>query len=134
LLGERDRVLGALHAEQHAELVAAEASDQAAIADDILEQARRVAQQSVSGGVAAGVVDDLELVEIGKYQHQRSVVRLRHFAIELELELAPVGEFGERVVRGLPGDPIEQTSFFRHVADDQDAAAVARVTQLRPRN
>ena len=63
--------------QQHAELVAAEARDGVGGAHARLQQARHVAQQPVAGLVAAGVVDDLELVEVDVQQRVRAFAALR---------------------------------------------------------
>jgi hypothetical protein len=55
--------------QQHAELVAAEARQRVGGADARLQHARDLLEQAVAGLVAAGVVDDLELVEVEVHEH-----------------------------------------------------------------
>ena len=54
--------------QQHAELVAAQARERVAFAQAVPEQSRHLAHELVAGGVPAGVVDDLELVQV-EIQH-----------------------------------------------------------------
>lgn len=92
-----------------------------------------VAQQLVTGGVAAGVVDDLELVEV-QVQH-----RVHRLALELvdrdaqaALELAPVRQPGQGVVGGLVADFLRQlVGLADIVALHEDAADLAGVVQDR---
>ena len=61
---DADRGLGRAVLEQHAELVAAQARQRVAFAQPRPQHDADLAQQLVAGRVAAGVVDELELVEI----------------------------------------------------------------------
>ncbi len=63
-VGDAARLLERAIGEQHAELIAAEARDHVTAAHACLDQARDLADQPVAGRVAAGVVDELELVEV----------------------------------------------------------------------
>ena len=73
-VGDRQRGRRRAVLEQHAELVAAEPRQRVAFAQARPQQRADLAQQLVAGGVAARVVDDLELVEV-EVEH-RVVARL----------------------------------------------------------
>ncbi len=93
------------HLEQHAELIAAEAREGVRGAYPRLQHAGHIAQQPVAGLVAAGIVDDLELVEVDVQQRIGALAALRaeQRPVQAIVELAPVDEAGERVVARLPG-------------------------------
>jgi hypothetical protein len=70
-----------------------------------LQGIRHLAKQLVAGGMAAGVVDDLELVEVE--EHQRMLAALAEVLglqrlFQTMFELAAIGQLGQAVVRGLP--------------------------------
>ncbi len=121
-LGDALRGVGRAVAEQHAELVSAQARQDVGGADARLHDARHLLQQAVAGLVPAGVVDDLELVEVEVQQHVAQVLglarRLQRLA-EPELELATVDEPGEGVVRRLVGEGALQSPLLAHVVEDQ---------------
>src|SRR5690606_20784819 len=90
----------------HAELVAAETADEVAPAHGGAQAPGGVAQQVVALGVAEGVVDRLEAVEV-EHEHAEAMalcagagVRLLHQAAEG----APVVQAGQRVLERLPLD------------------------------
>ena len=88
--------------QQDRELVAAEAGDDVGRAQPLAQHARDARQQAVAGGVAEGVVDGLEAVEV---EHERGALgavaaHVREVPRELLLEAAAVREPGERVVVG----------------------------------
>ena len=64
VLGDALRRVERAVLQQHAELVAAEAGERVGRADAGLHDARDLLEQPVAGLVTAGVVDDLELVEV----------------------------------------------------------------------
>jgi hypothetical protein len=74
-------------------------------------------QQLVAGHVAAGIVDDLELIEIEIAQHVFATPLLRELDDFLQaiLELAAIHEAGEVVVRGLIAQLIRQLVCFGDV-------------------
>ena len=80
--------------EQNAELIAAQAREGVAPAHLGLEQRAHLAEQRVAGAVAAGVVDDLELIEIETAQRVGGLARLRALQRPLHavLEFAAVHE------------------------------------------
>ncbi len=67
-------------------------------------------QHLVAGGVAMGVVDALEVVDIG-HQQQRRLAAARH-AVDLtrqrQLETASIGQPGERVAAGEVDQGVDQ--------------------------
>jgi hypothetical protein len=69
VVGDLDSALQRALLEQHAELVTAEARNGIRAPHHPADQGRDLLKQLVAGGVSAGVVDDLELVEIDVQQH-----------------------------------------------------------------
>ena len=70
---------------------------------------RRLAQDQVAGGVAARVVDPLEVVEVEDRERQRAAVPGRAIdplALDLLLEGAVVAEAGQRVAQRLRAGPV----------------------------
>ena len=91
--------------EQDPELIAAQAREGIAPAHLRLEQRADLPEQRVARAVAAGVVDDLELVEIEAAERVGGLARLGALQRPLHavLELAPVDEAGEHVVARVIG-------------------------------
>jgi hypothetical protein len=90
-------------AEQHGELVAAQARGDVVGAQHAGDAGGDVAQQGVARGVAEAVVDDLEVVEVEE-QHRDVLIVLAgggKRALQPLLEQRAIGEAGERVVEGL---------------------------------
>jgi hypothetical protein len=88
--------------QEHHEFVAAQARDDIARAQAVLETRAHFLQQLVSRFVPQGVVDDLEAVEVDEHHGKAAAVALRHLDLVVE-ELAehhPVRQRGERVVCG----------------------------------
>ena len=84
--------------------------------------------------MAAGVVDDLEAVEIEVTQHVRGLAAPRGFRglVEPALELAPVHEAGERVVRRLVRHlPVQAAQLGDVVQQDHRANEFAVVIAQR---
>ena len=100
-LGDAHRVVRRAVFQQHAEFVAAEPRERVAFAELALEQQADLAQELVARRVAAGIVDLLEAVKI-QIEHRRGADRARRALAERRLqpvlELAPVGEPGQRIV------------------------------------
>lgn len=86
-------------AQQHAELVAAQARDQAAIAGRGLEALRDRHQQLVADHVAEAVVDQLEAVEVEEARGHQPVTP-GDGRIDRPDEVVAVGQAGQRVVAG----------------------------------
>ena len=122
--------------EQHAELVAAEARQRVAFAQPRPQQRADLAQQLVARGVAAGVVDDLELVEV-EVEHRVIaclVLAFDQHHAHAPLEFAPVEQAGQRVVAREMRKPRRVLAFAAHVVehehDADDAAAHDRESAL----
>ena len=124
LLGHAQRLVERAALEQHAELVAAEARERVAPADLGLQQRADLAEQRVAGAVAAGVVDDLELVEVEVAQRVGRLARLGAAQRPLEplLELAAVDEAGQHVVARVVGELAVQLAALADVVEHQHAA------------
>ena len=119
--------------QQNAELVAAETRERIALPHLLVQQHRQLSQQLVAGRMAAGIVDDLELIEI---EIQQSVLPCR-FGPEEQLaqallEGAPVVQSGERIVRCLVGHfPGESSLLADVVKHDHRAEHFAVATANR---
>ncbi len=89
--------------EQHAEFVATEASDRVAVTYSIAQDLGDLPQHAVTGEMAAGVVHDLEAVEIEITQDVLTIAAMPALDrfLEAPLELPPVDEARERIVRCL---------------------------------
>ena len=74
-VGDLRGAIGGAILQQDAELIAAETRDRVAGADARLQNAGDLLQQAIAGLVAAGVVDELELIEIEIQQHVRRRLR-----------------------------------------------------------
>ena len=110
--------------QQHTELVAAEPRQGIAPADLRLEQIAELMQQGIAGAVAAGVVDDLELVEVQVQQRIGCLAGFRALQRPLEaaLELAPVDQPRENVVAGMITEATVEFARLTDVVEHQHAA------------
>ena len=98
--------LGGAGIEQHCELVPAEATDGVGVTDRALEDLGHLAQHVVAGGVATGVVDRPEAVDVEEADRGRRTTcpyRLDGPS-EPDLELASVDQSGEGVVPAVEGE------------------------------
>ena len=88
--------------EHHGELVSAETGEGVAVADMDSQPPGHGVQQLVAEGVAEGVVDRLETVQVQiQHRHQPLIVlRRRQRLFQAFLQQQAVGQFGERVVIG----------------------------------
>ena len=101
------RHLGRVHrrgdvGQQQRELVAAQPRHRVAFPQAAAQPLRHVGDQAVAHGVAQGIVDDLEAVEVQE-QHGQALavtVGLGHGQGQAVGEEQPVGQLGERVVVG----------------------------------
>ncbi len=99
--------------------VAAEARQGVAFAQVALQEQCQLTQQLVARGMATGIVDDLELVEVHVAQHVLAPLLQGGLqgAFEAQLELAPVDESGKRVVARLVDQPRGgHVDLFLHLA------------------
>ena len=97
------RLVGVGLGQQQGELVAADAEGEVAGADRALQQGGDGLQRAVARGVAVGVVDPLELVEVAQGQHEAPAVAQGALDLGAQLahERAPVEHPRERVAIGL---------------------------------
>jgi hypothetical protein len=120
--GDAQRVVLADHAgQQHGELVAAEPRDDVVGAQAARQALGHRADQPVAGAVAERVVDDLEVVEVDEEHGDAPGAPAEIAGQALEEQLA-VGQAGERVVVGLPGELLLGVA----VLGDVDAVADPR--------
>ncbi|MNN11449.1 hypothetical protein D3C81_1244070 [compost metagenome] len=106
-LGHALAVAGGAMLEQHAELVAAKARQRIAAAQLAAHDLGHLPDQLVAGGMAAGVVDHLELVEVQVHQRMGDALRMRprDRGTDTALELGAVDQAGQSVVAGLVRQP-----------------------------
>ena len=88
--------------QQDGELVAAEAGHDVGRTQHAAQPLGDAAEQAIAGAVAERVVDDLEVVEVDE-QHGDAPAGAQRAAEALHEQLA-IGQAGERVVVGLPGE------------------------------
>jgi len=122
------------------ELVAAEAAEQVVVAQALVQARGGRLEQRIAGGVAEGVVDGLEAVQVDEQHRQRAAAIARHLdgIGGLLAQQHPVGQAGEQVVMGqqfdalvgfaLAGDVTEQ----HHEPRRQAIAAVQLDQHLHP--
>ncbi len=79
---------------EHHEFVAAEARHEILRAQHVAQPFGDGAQQLVAAGMAQGIVDLLELIEVDEQQRRQllAVVRNRQQALDLVAEIDPVGK------------------------------------------
>ena len=131
-----DDDVGSLHPgprQDDRELVAADPERPVRAAQVRRRQGRGVAQQAVAGGVTAGVVDLLEVVDVEEGEGQRQAVprRVGPLALHLLLERPVVAEAGQRIAQrfrsralvGVLDDParlLEALGGFEHAPGQPD--------------
>ena len=104
VVGDLPRLVERTADQQHAELVAAEPRDRVRIAHRFAQQLGHFAQHAVAREMSAGVVDDLEAVEIEVTQHvrmPRRAARLR--SLRRDVARTRGGSRGRSARRGSPG-------------------------------
>ena len=124
-LRDAQRLLERAVREQHPELVAAETGERIARAHARLQDAGDLPQQLISRRVPAGVVDQLELIEIEIQEHLPALGVLADAldrAGEAVLELAPVDEAGERIVARLIVQRAVHAALLADVVEHHDGA------------
>ena len=124
VLGNARGVLDRAVLEQHAELVATEPRQRVAFAQALLQHGADLPHELVAGRMAAGVVDDLELVEVEIHHRVMPALLARagERAVQAMLELAPVDESGQRIVAGLVGQLGGELALAAHVVQHQHDA------------
>ena len=120
LLGLRQGAAG----EQHREFVPAQTGHQIGVAHRLLDQGGDAAEQLVPREVAAGVVDQLELVEVHVAEGvgDRARAGLLQGALEVAVEGVAVEQAGQLVVARLVGELQGHQPLVRDVLEDQDGA------------
>ncbi len=110
--------------QQHAELVATETRHRVAVTDCIAQKLCYFAQHAVAGQMPAGVVHDLEAIEVQVTQHVLTVAAVTavHRFFETTFEFAAIHEAGKRIVRGLIGHLPRKSTQFRDVMEQDDGA------------
>ena len=105
VVGDLARLFQRAAHQQHAELIAADARHGIRVAHRVAQDLGDIAQHGVAGHMAAGVVDGLEAIQVQVAQHVRAIAAVRGVDRFLQpaLELAPVDQPGQRIVRGLVG-------------------------------
>jgi len=103
---------------------AAQPRQQIAGPHGIAEQACDLLQQLVAGGMAAGVVDDLELVEVDVHEcvHGLAVRGVRQGLAQPGLELLAVVQAGQRIVRGTEAHLDAESALLGDVMEHQHGA------------
>ena len=124
LVGDSQRVIRRAVLEEHAELVASQAGERIALAQALEQHGADLAHELVAGGVTAGVVDDLELVQIEI--HHRVVAAQFRGALEREpqatLEFGAIYQAGQGVVTRLVGKLGDILALAADIVHDQDHA------------
>ena len=139
-LGDGEDVAFVLRVVAHdGELVAAEARDRVAGAQDALDALRDHGEQLVAGREAEAVVDDLEVVEVEEHQpdaaRRRARVRARERVGELLEQHDPVRQLGERIVAGAVREQrLDALVLGDVVHDAEQAALVAPVLRASARS
>ena len=124
LLGDRLGAIKRTVLDQHDEFVAGQARQVGAVLQLRLEQLGDLAQQFIASGMAAGVVDHLEQVEVEVAQrvHRAAFAGAIKRLLQVLFELAPVEQTRERVVRRLVGDFAPERAHLGDVAEYQHGA------------
>ena len=106
------------------ELVSAQPRQRVAVAYRLAQQLGHLLQKLVAHRMAAGVVDELELVEVDVQQRVMACifVRLRQHALQPDLELGAVDQAGHRVVGGAVAHFAGQPPLLAHVVEHQHRA------------
>ena len=111
--------------EQHGELVAAEAGHRVAVPGRLDQALRAPVQHAVADGVAVGVVDALEVVEVDEDHGDAAAVPLAHGhgMLDAVAEQRAVGEERQRVVQRHALQLFLHALAIGHVAQVQQAPA-----------
>ena len=120
-------VIAVFDTDDDQELIAAHARDQVTGPDRIVEPPADFGQQQVAGGMAIGVVDGLETVEVEAEQGEPAVAsaRTRDEAGQVMHRQPSVGQVGQRVAAGQPADALAVVQDARGGQRRQQAQAQA---------
>ena len=109
--------------QQHAEFVAAKPGERVSSPDAISHQRCNLPQQFVTRDMPAGVVDDLESIEVHEEQRMRIMGRgVLQDTLEAALELPPIDQPGQRIMGGLMRELLSDAALFGNVAKGQNRA------------
>mmetsp|Transcript_59389 Transcript_59389/g.140279 ORF Transcript_59389/g.140279 Transcript_59389/m.140279 type:complete len:1259 (-) Transcript_59389:615-4391(-) len=124
LLGHPLGPLGRAGFQQHREFIAAEPCDRVGSPYRLLQQAADLLEQFIAHAVAAGVIDELELVQVDVEQRMLvlELARMGQQAAQPRFELDPVDQPGQRIVAGAVGDFAGQAPLLGHIVEDQHRA------------
>src|SRR5690606_17734458 len=130
--GDLARLVERTTDEQHRELVSADARHGIRVAHFLLEQRRDLSQQVVARNVPAGVVDELEIVEIeiaDDVPYRVGASRCER-GLEPPLELRTVHEPGQRIVRRLIRHLASKAANLADVVENDHATGDLTVRSL----
>ncbi len=121
--------------EQQCKFVAAQAGQRVGVTHPVEHGLGDLAQHFVAGGVSAGVVDQLEAVEVDEAHHVRAAAGLPRGqgGIQAGLEPAPVHQPGQRVVAGLPAALLHMGACCADVAEGEHPAGGAALRVMDDR-
>src|SRR5690606_18621633 len=122
--------------EENSELIAPKPGERVAPTHFGLEQRTHLSQQGVARAVSAGIVDDLELVDVQVAERVGGFTRLGALQRPLEaaLELATVDQASEQIVTGVVGEaPVELAGLADVVEHEHAARNVPRPVSNRSR-
>ena len=129
LLGRQAQLLGNARdvgrravLQQHGKLVTAHARQAIGFAKIGLQHARDFTQHLITGGMAAGFVDELELVQVDveKSVGLDLVQTLGQHFLQPSLEFPAIFQPRQRVVACIPGDLVHVLLLARHIAQHED--------------
>src|SRR5436190_1600470 len=107
-LGDGHRILLVEPRHQHAELLAPDAEDAILVAHALAQRLGDVAERVVADLVAVGVVDGLEVVDVGDGDAEATLATVLGRQLERLVEGAVAEQPGEAVVAGLPRHAVDQ--------------------------
>ncbi len=108
-------------AQQHDEFVVAEAAEQVAIAQMLMQARRGELEQVVAGGVAKRIVDAFEAIQINQQHRQylAALVRLANGVFCLFAQQEAVRQAGQAVVMREQLDPFVGFAFAGNIAEQR---------------
>ena len=124
VIGDLARLLQRAAHQQHAEFIAADARHGVRVAHRVAQDLGALAQHRIAGHMAAGVVDGLEAIQVQVAQHVRAVAAVRGVDRFLQpaLELAPIDQAGQGIVRRLVGHLPRQAAHLGDIVQQHHRA------------